>query len=193
MKNNRTFAVTSIRNGRYGSLQDVAGIFYVPTLRVRYGSVTPCGALMRPLPFHRWKSKGSAEPFFISAPQIFLTGMTSPGEKRLPRRGVSAPVNRPTHETGPSSVSPSAEKVHALLEQLLLQFPATTCINLLFTAIEAHIHRTHLLFGQDGKWGEALDGDLVGDIAALSAIGRTLCEALTLVENEIQTTKEKEA
>jgi len=107
------FAIDLHTHRRDNARQNVAGYFFARTLN-SYGSVPPCGALMRPLPM-RCKSTGKAEPFFISALKQIILKMTYTEETCLQGNNSTRQATA-AHETG-------LTKLFELLSEFLLFMP----------------------------------------------------------------------
>jgi hypothetical protein len=108
MKKSSTFAASYILNGGYVRLY-AAGIFYACTLQHIYGFVTPCGALMRPLPL-RCRTTGSAEPFLFPAQHTILSVMSYTEKNCLPGEH-STQANRATCESGTQVFNPQTGEI----------------------------------------------------------------------------------
>jgi len=116
IKNTRIFAASYIQNGGQFRLY-AAGFFYALQQTIR-GSVPPCRALMRRLPFCRCMTTGQAEPLLFPPQKHFYTMSTvTENAGRVEYLPESTPTERHTvhHSPArPASVTTAGDNNHLI-------------------------------------------------------------------------------
>ena len=115
-KKSRIFATHYILN--CGHIRLFATGFFCALLLTIYGSVPPCRALMRRLPFSRCNATGQAEPFFSPPERHFKAMHTA---TKTASRDIHSPNARVTHETRTGGIPAVAVPIH--LSDLLSEAP----------------------------------------------------------------------